>query len=111
MKAFQLPFRGSWFVYWGGDTKQLNIHHGDTAENYALDLVILDDKGSRHKGSGHKNEDYYAFGQDILAPADGVVIEAVDGHRGHRGLHGGESAGGGFGGQLRDPVGQGRGGV
>jgi murein DD-endopeptidase MepM/ murein hydrolase activator NlpD len=34
---------------------------------------------SNHKGDGSKNSDYYAYGQDILAPADGTVVQVVDG--------------------------------
>ena len=79
--TLQLPFKGSWFVFWGGDTKKQNYHHGDSAERFALDMVILDKKGGTHSGKGTKNEDYYAYGDAILAPADGEVIEAVDGLR------------------------------
>ncbi len=78
---FQLPFKGSWFVFWGGDTKELNYHHDDAAEKYALDMIMLDDNGSSHSAEGLRNEDYYAFGQVISSPADGVVVEAVDGLR------------------------------
>lgn len=28
-----------------------------------------------------KNKDYYCFGKEILAPADGIVIETIDGVR------------------------------
>ncbi len=79
--TLQLPFKGSWFVFWGGDTKTENYHHGDSAEKFALDMVVLDKNGKTHSGSGEKNEDYYAYGRAILAPADGEVIEAVDGLR------------------------------
>ena len=79
--SLQLPLKGSWFVYWGGETKKQNRHYGDSAEKFALDMVILDKNGKTYVGAGVNNEDYYAFGQDILAPADGEVIEAVDGLR------------------------------
>lgn len=32
-----------------------------------------------HSGDGRRNEDYYAFGQPIVAPAEGVVTYVVDG--------------------------------
>lgn len=82
--TFQPPFKGSWFVYWGGDNKILNYHHDDPAEKYALDMIIIDKNGFSHPSSGSKNEDYYAFGQDILAAAAGEVVEAVDGLRDNR---------------------------
>lgn len=73
----RLPFRGNWYVYWGGDTKKLNYHRIAAAQRGAFDFVVHDEKGKSHTGSGKRNEDYYAFGQDVLAPADGVVLEAV----------------------------------
>ncbi len=79
--TLQLPFKGSWFVFWGGDTLEQNHHHSDAAQKFALDMIILDKDGKSHSGLGTNNEDYYAFGSDILAPADGKVIEAVDGLR------------------------------
>ncbi len=77
--TLQLPFTGSWFVFWGGDTKELNNHHSDRVSKYALDMIILDTGGKSHRGSSTQNSDYYAYGQSLLAVADGVVIEAVDG--------------------------------
>ncbi len=76
-----LPFKGKWLVVWGGDTKELNHHHGIPAQNFAFDIVGVDDKGETHSGDASKNEDYFCFGREILAPADGVVIEAIDGVR------------------------------
>ena len=37
--------------------------------------------GKTHRGDGKKNEDYYAFGREVLAPADGKVIEVIEGVR------------------------------
>lgn len=77
----RLPISGEWYVFWGGDTGKLNHHHGNPAQNYAFDLLKVDEKQHTHHGIGDKNTDYYAFGGDILAPADGEVVEAVDGIR------------------------------
>lgn len=76
-----LPFKGSWFVFWGGDTKKLNAHHNVPNQKFAFDLDAIDKNGKRYKRRGKKNEDYYSFGKKILAPADGVVVEFVDGIR------------------------------
>lgn len=76
-----LPFKGKWLVIWGGDTKELNHHHGIPAQNFAFDIVGVDDKGQQLSGAGSKNEDYICFGREILAPADGIVVEAIDGVR------------------------------
>jgi len=81
LTELSLPFKGKWLVFWGGDTKELNHHHGIPAQNFAFDLLGIDEKGETHRGDGTKNEDYVCFGREILAPADGVVVEAIDGVR------------------------------
>lgn len=74
-----LPFRGEWFVVWGGDTVEQNQHQDAPNQRFAFDILKTDAEGKTHKGDGSKNEDYYAFGQEIIAPAGGVVTYAVDG--------------------------------
>jgi len=74
-----LPFKGEWTVFWGGDTKELNYHVDMKAQKNAFDMVMVDAQGKTYKTDGKSNEDYYAFGQPILAPCDAEVIEAVDG--------------------------------
>ena len=76
-----LPFNGRWLVVWGGDTTELNHHHHDRAQRFAFDLLGVGADGKTHKGDGSRNEDYYAFGREVLAPADGVVTEVIDGVR------------------------------
>jgi hypothetical protein len=76
-----LPFKGKWIVFWGGDTKKLNHHHDVPAQQFAFDILGVDEKGETHRGDGTKNEDYACWGREILAPADGVVVEAIDGVR------------------------------
>jgi hypothetical protein len=77
--GLNLPFKGRWYVLWGGDTEDKNAHHSVTNQRYAFDFVVVDEKGSSFKGLGSSNEDYYAFGKEILAPADGVVTEVIEG--------------------------------
>jgi murein DD-endopeptidase MepM/ murein hydrolase activator NlpD len=76
-----LPFDGSWLVFWGGDTEDLNYHHPYNLQRYAFDFVVAGESGKSYRGDGKQNRDYYAFGQDIIAPAAGVIVEAVDGVR------------------------------
>jgi hypothetical protein len=76
-----LPFEGQWLVFWGGDTKELNQHHGVPNQNYAFDFLRVDRNGKTHKNEGKKNEDYFAFGQKVLAPADGIVTDVIRGVR------------------------------
>lgn len=81
LTQLSLPFKGKWLIFWGGDTKKLNHHHEVPAQKYAFDILGVDEKGETHHGDGTKNEDYFCFGRELLAPADGVVIEAIDGVR------------------------------
>ncbi|MBC7890004.1 MAG: peptidoglycan DD-metalloendopeptidase family protein [Ferruginibacter sp.] len=75
----QLPFKGEWTVVWGGDTKELNYHVEHRAQKNAFDIVIKDAKGNSFKTAGKTNEDYYAFGKELIAPCDGEVVLVVDG--------------------------------
>ncbi len=74
-----LPFKGEWTVVWGGDTKELNYHVESEAQKNAFDIVITNDKGVSYKTDGKTNEDYYAFGKELIAPCDGEIVLVVDG--------------------------------
>jgi len=74
-----LPFKGEWTVFWGGDTKELNYHIETEAQKGAFDIVITDENGKSYKNSGDKNEDYYAFEKELIAPCDAEVALVVDG--------------------------------
>ncbi len=74
-----LPFNNEWTVIWGGDTKELNYHVESEAQKNAFDILILNEKGHSFKTDGKTNEDYYAFGKDLIAPCDGEVVLVVDG--------------------------------
>lgn len=79
--SLRLPFDGAWLVYWGGDDKEVNAHHDAQNQRYAFDFLVADDQGKTHKDEGLKNEDYYAFGRKVLAPAEGVVTDVIQGVR------------------------------
>lgn len=74
-----LPFNEEWTVFWGGDTKELNYHVENKAQKNAIDVVITDENGKSYRSDGKTNEDYYAFGKDLIAPCDAEVVLAVDG--------------------------------
>lgn len=74
-----LPFEGEWTVVWGGDTPELNYHASIEAQKNAFDIVITDKNGKSFKTNGASNEDYYAFGQKLIAPCDAEVVLVVDG--------------------------------
>ncbi|HAS42864.1 MAG TPA: peptidase M23 [Microscillaceae bacterium] len=74
-----LPFEGEWTVVWGGDTPELNYHANIEAQKNAFDIVMTDKHGKSYKTNGASNEDYYAFGQKLIAPCDAEVVLVVDG--------------------------------
>lgn len=74
-----LPFKGEWTVLWGGDTRELNYHVDYKQQKTAFDLVMTNEKNLSYKSTGQTNEDYYVFGQEIIAPAAGEVVQVVDG--------------------------------
>lgn len=74
-----LPFNDEWTIVWGGDTKALNYHIENQAQKNAIDFVITDTKGKSYQTDGLKNQDYYAFGKDIIAPCAGEIVLVVDG--------------------------------
>ena len=76
-----LPFKGRWLVFWGGDTLELNHHHEVPNQRFAFDLLGVGEDGKTQRGDGTRNEDYYAFGREVLAPADGTVVEVIEGVR------------------------------
>jgi hypothetical protein len=81
LTQLSLPFKGRWLVFWGGETRELNHHHDVPNQRFAFDLLGVDEGGKTQQGDGTRNEDYYAFGREVLAPADGTVIQVVEGVR------------------------------
>ncbi|RVU03150.1 peptidase M23 [Mucilaginibacter limnophilus] len=79
--AMQLPFEGTWTIFWGGNTKEQNQHVGVRFQKNAFDIVITDEHHQSFRTDGKSNPDYYAFGREILSPCHGVVVSAVDGVR------------------------------
>ena len=79
ISKLRLPFKGQWDVLWGGDTKKLNFHVIDKTQKNAFDMVINNKTGLSYKTDGKTNEDYYAFGKELIAPCDGKIILVVDG--------------------------------
>ncbi|MBA3453286.1 MAG: peptidoglycan DD-metalloendopeptidase family protein [Deltaproteobacteria bacterium] len=77
--VISLPFRGTWKVFWGGDTADLNYHVATANQRRAADLIIVGVDGKSHTGDGSRNQDYLAYGKDILAVSAGRVVVVVDG--------------------------------
>ena len=73
-----VPVTGDWQVANGGRSTLVNAHQALGVQRDALDVVQLAG-GRTHRGDGTRLTDYFAFGQPLLAVADGRVTAAVDG--------------------------------
>lgn len=70
----RVPSKERMRVYWGGEEVEKNYHTLYPDQRFAYDLVI------EPAGTGSKTlEDYGCYGTEILAPASGSIVVAVDG--------------------------------
>lgn len=77
--CFQLPFEGQWTVLWGGeDTEGNRLASMLPDRRWGLDLVF-EREGLLFEGAGEEPEDWFAFGQPVLAPAAGRVVRIETG--------------------------------
>ncbi|MFG6118041.1 M23 family metallopeptidase [Thalassobacillus sp. B23F22_16] len=76
--TYTMPIKEEWMVFWGGTNQLLNYHYPTETQRYAYDLLMTKN-GSSYHGNPEKNKHYYAFGKEVAAPADGVVVKAIDG--------------------------------
>jgi hypothetical protein len=84
-----LPMGGRVFIHDGHDflshhrrldltgdmTTALGINTNMT--RYAYDMTIVDEQGRMHRDDGEQNDEWFGFGQPVLAPADGVVVSSA----------------------------------
>jgi murein DD-endopeptidase MepM/ murein hydrolase activator NlpD len=70
------PLRGIWYVGYGASFH--TGHRWAIPEEFALDIAKVGESGLSHKGDGTRFDDYYAYGADVLAAADGRVISAAN---------------------------------
>ena len=74
--AIDSPLAGEWYVGHGGNAELVNYHHIAANQRDALDILKVRDN-STHSGAGRNLDDYYAFGEPVLAPGDGVITAAT----------------------------------
>jgi murein DD-endopeptidase MepM/ murein hydrolase activator NlpD len=73
---YDFPLRGTWYI---GASGTLHSHHRWAAmEEFALDILQFRERSKSYKTRGVTSADYFAFGQDVIAVADGTVVETVD---------------------------------
>ena len=73
----RLPFSGEWVVVVGGRTAETNAHVGHIDQRFATDFVVIGDERT-FRSDGLTNEDHFCFGEPILAPASGTVVQAIN---------------------------------
>lgn len=82
-----LPYNGRWRVLWGGTSKKERRYFSSRNQRHACEFVIADRYGRPYVEDGKRNRDYFSYGRPVLAPADGTVLEVIDGipdHKPHR---------------------------
>jgi len=70
------PLRGVWYVGYGASLH--TGHRWAIPEEFALDIAKIGESGLSHKGDGTRFDDYYAYGADVLAAADGRVTKVAN---------------------------------
>ncbi|MFQ6114976.1 MAG: M23 family metallopeptidase [bacterium] len=81
--SMSLPFDGFWKVVNGGIDKSTSHSWNIMSQRYAYDFICYGENGKEYAGNGRKAESYYAFNQDVLAPADGTIIKVRNSIRDH----------------------------
>ncbi|MCX7551590.1 M23 family metallopeptidase [Xanthomarina sp. F2636L] len=74
----KLPFNDEWDVFWGGTEEAENYHVAYENQKFAYDILIMKDGVSFH-GDAKVNENYFAFGKEIIAPCDAKVVKVITG--------------------------------
>ena len=69
------PLRGVWYAGWGASFH--TGHRWAIPEEFALDIAKIGESGISHKGDGTHFNDYYAYGADVLAAANGRVTSVA----------------------------------
>jgi len=70
------PLRGVWYAGWGASFH--TGHRWAIPEEFALDIAKIGESGISHKGDGTRFNDYYAYGADVLAAANGRVTSVAN---------------------------------
>lgn len=87
-----LPFEGRWLAR-NSPARRVPSHGTDLlGERYAIDFIGVDDRRRTAERSDWRTvlatepvKRFLAYGRPILAPADGIVVEAHDGESDHGG--------------------------
>ena len=75
--AYRFPLHGVWYA--GNGPTFYTAHRWALPEEFAFDIVRLGAGGLSHSGDGSRFSDYYDYGANVMAAADGRVAVAHDG--------------------------------
>jgi murein DD-endopeptidase MepM/ murein hydrolase activator NlpD len=74
---YWFPVRGRWYI---GASSSVRSHHRLLpVHEFALDLIQIGEGGQSYKGDGTNLTDYYCYGKEVYAMADGEVVAVYDG--------------------------------
>lgn len=74
---YSLPFKGTWYIEYGG-IKKINSHSFDIiGQRYAYDFEIRKDNLPYHDNLQECNN-YYSYLKNVYAPLDGWVVDLVN---------------------------------
>ncbi len=73
------PLHGEWTIYQGGRMVPENELATTTSERFAYEMVMLN-AGQMFTHNGATNEEWFAFGQPVLADANGTVAKVMNGY-------------------------------
>ena len=76
--SLNLPFNGTWFTFWGGDSYEKNRHVKSKRQMGAFDFAIKDKNGKTFALDRSKNSNFYAWDKTIISPCDGTVLKAIN---------------------------------
>lgn len=74
--TFGFPAQGRWFV--GAASTAHSHHRWVVPQEFALDLIRIGKDGKSHRGDGRRVQQFHAYGQSVLAVADGEVVAIRD---------------------------------
>lgn len=72
---YRLPFEGEWVVVNGGVTEEFSHSWSVPTQRYAYDFLMMNGEGKTYCGDEKDIRSYYCYDKNVLAPADGTVVE------------------------------------
>ena len=78
--AVEPPLAGEWAMLSGGRSTLVSHHYLVPMVSNAVDFMRLDEEGRGYRGDPKREKAWYGFGEPVLAPADGTVVDVSDIH-------------------------------